>query len=173
MQLFLQSTWYSELVIFCLLMFTYHFQPQIFCSYSMRINISAEIVKEIDDQMDTYLKLWDSLVNTIKFSFKERHPFIIIKIQRNRTIVICFIFSIQAWWIGFEGGCWCWVSLWKIYEFSGLDSSLMETRGEKKTWLSEPTPVQFVIIPFNEGLEMLWSGDDQVDFLLCCYMLYV
>ena len=35
-------------------MFTYHFQPQIFCSYCMRINVSAEIVKEIDNQMDFF-----------------------------------------------------------------------------------------------------------------------
>ena len=61
MQLLLQSTWYSELVIFCLLMFPYHFQPQIFCSYFMRINISAKIVKEIDDQMDFFfLILWEN-----------------------------------------------------------------------------------------------------------------
>lgn len=57
-----------------------------------------------------------------------------------------------------------------MYEFSGLDSSLMETGETKKTWL-RPTPVQFVIIPFNEGLwdavVRRWSSGI---FLLCCYM---
>lgn len=34
------------------------------------------------------------MVSTIKFLFKERHPF--IKIQGSRTIVTYFIFSILA-----------------------------------------------------------------------------
>jgi len=33
--------------------------------------------------------------------------------------------------------------------------------------------VQFVIIPFNEGLEMLWSGDDQVDFFVVVVTCFI